>query len=116
MSNKFLNKRILITGASKGLGKAAGIAFEKEGAILAVVARSDKKIDDLKKIFSDSKKHLFFKLDLLVSNNIKKLAKDILHHWPKIDVVLHCIGGSFGLNETLIDWEDFVKNLNYEVY
>ena len=30
--SEFLNKRILITGASKGLGKAAAIAFEKKGA------------------------------------------------------------------------------------
>ena len=43
MSNEFLNKRILITGASKGLGKAAAIAFEKKGAILALVARDKKK-------------------------------------------------------------------------
>ena len=61
MSDKFLNKKILITGASNGLGKAAAIAFEKEGASLAVVARSDNKIENLKKSFSDIKKHLFFK-------------------------------------------------------
>ena len=58
--NEFLNKRILITGASKGLGKAAAIAFEKKGANLAIVARDEKKIDFLKKSFVDSKKHIFF--------------------------------------------------------
>ena len=78
MSNEFLNKRILITGASKGLGKAAAIAFEKKGAILALVARDKKKIEDLKKSFSNSKKHIFFKLDLLESKNIKTLTNNIL--------------------------------------
>ena len=51
--SEFLNKRILITGASKGLGKAAAIAFEKKGANLAIVARDEKKIDILKKSFAD---------------------------------------------------------------
>ena len=53
--SEFLNKRILITGASKGLGKAAAIAFEKKGANLAIVARDEKKIDILKKSLSCEK-------------------------------------------------------------
>ena len=64
------NIKILITGASKGLGKAAAIAFEKKGANLAIVARDKKKIDDLEKSFSDPKKHIFFKLDLFDSKKI----------------------------------------------
>ena len=109
--SEFLNKRILITGASKGLGKAAAIAFEKKGANLAIVARDEKKINFLKKSFVDSKKHIFFKLDLLDSKNIKILTNNILDQWSKIDVVLHCIGGSFGLNETFLSWDDFAKSL-----
>ena len=109
--SEFLNKRILITGASKGLGKAAAIAFEKKGANLAIVGRDEKKIDILKKSFVDSKKHIFFKLDLLDTKNIKILTNNILDQWSKIDVVLHCIGGSFGLNETFLSWDDFAKSL-----
>ena len=111
MTNEFLNKKILITGGSKGLGKAAAIAFEKKGANLAIVARDKEKIDDLEKSFSDPKKHIFFKLDLFDSKNIKILTNNILDQWSKIDVILHCIGGSFGLNETLMNWDDFAKSL-----
>ena len=35
MEQNFKDKKVLITGASKGLGKAAAIAFEKKGARLA---------------------------------------------------------------------------------
>ena len=41
MEQNFKDKRVLITGGSKGLGKAAAIAFEQEGARLALAARSD---------------------------------------------------------------------------
>ena len=72
MTLKFSDKRILITGASKGLGKAASIAFEKKGARLALVARSEDKLEELKNSFDDSGKHMFFKFDLLDSANIQK--------------------------------------------
>ena len=111
MALKFLDKRILITGASKGLGKAAAIAFEKKGARLALAARSEEKLEELKNSFDDSERHLFFKLDLIDSDNIKKLTNDILNQWDGIDVILHCIGGSFGFNESLINWQDFSKSL-----
>lgn len=108
---KFSDTRILITGASKGLGKAAAVAFEKKGARLALAARSEEKLEELKNSFDDSGRHLFFKLDLLDSANIKKLTNDISNQWGGIDVILHCIGGSFGFNESLINWQDFSKSL-----
>ena len=111
MKQFFLNKRILITGASKGLGKAAAIAFEKEGAKLALAARSGEKMEALKNTFSDKEKHMTFTLDLLDSKNIQKLTKDIIKEWGGADIILNCIGGSFQLNESLIDWQDFSKSL-----
>ena len=39
--NRFKDKRILVTGGSRGLGKSAAIAFEKEGANVALAARSE---------------------------------------------------------------------------
>ncbi|SVB81288.1 uncharacterized protein METZ01_LOCUS234142, partial [marine metagenome] len=93
------------------MGKAASIAFEKQGARLALVARSEDKLEELKNSFDDSGKHMFFKFDLLDSANIQKLTNDISNQWSGIDVILHCIGGSFGLNESLINWQDFSKSL-----
>ena len=58
--NEFLNKRILITGASKGLGKAAAIAFEKKGANLAIVARDEKKIVNMEIKQDFREYHIYF--------------------------------------------------------
>ena len=115
MPLNFLDKRILITGASKGLGKAAAIAFEKEGSRLALAARSEEKLEMLKNTFDNPGKHLIFNLDLLDTTNIKKLANDILKKWGGVDVILHCIGGSFGFNESLIDWLDFSSSLKSNI-
>ena len=39
------NQRILITGASKGLGAVAAVAFAERGARLALLARSHDKLE-----------------------------------------------------------------------
>lgn len=43
------NKVVMITGASKGLGKALAFAFADAGAKLAIVARGAKKLAEVKK-------------------------------------------------------------------
>ncbi len=41
------NKRILITGASRGLGAVAAQAFSNQGACLALLARSMREMEDI---------------------------------------------------------------------
>src|SRR4051812_6238517 len=43
------NKVVMITGASRGLGKALAYAFADAGAKLAIVARGAKKLEEVKK-------------------------------------------------------------------
>ena len=53
--NRFKDKRILVTGGSKGLGKSAAIAFEKEGANVVLAARSENELSELVKSFSSQR-------------------------------------------------------------
>lgn len=49
MSNKsLLGKTALITGASKGLGRAMAVALSAEGANIALVARSEEKLHEVR--------------------------------------------------------------------
>ena len=49
LEKEFLGKRILITGASRGLGAAACLAFAQRGAELAMLSRSKKEIERIAK-------------------------------------------------------------------
>ena len=109
--NRFQDKRILVTGGSKGLGKSAAIAFEKEGANVVLAARSENELSELMKSFSQPEKHLLYPTDLLESDNIEEMSTEIIRQWGGIDILLHCVGGSVGVNETLVNWNDFAKCL-----
>ena len=61
--NRFKDKRILVTGGSKGLGKSAAIAFEKEGANVALAALSEDELSKLIKSLSQPENHLLYPTD-----------------------------------------------------
>ena len=73
--NSFKNKNIIVTGASKGLGKTISIEFEKLGSNIALIARSRNLLDDLKKKFKEKDKHLFYDIDLMNDNERNKCLK-----------------------------------------
>ena len=49
LEKEFFDKRIIITGASRGLGAMASVALAKRGAKIAMLSRSKKDMDILKK-------------------------------------------------------------------
>ena len=46
-SNLLKGKWVLVTGASKGVGEGIAITYAKQGASIALVARSEDKLQDV---------------------------------------------------------------------
>lgn len=92
--------KILITGASAGLGKDFAYIGAQEGHDIVLVARRKKLLEEIQKDIQ--KKHKvsvkIYALDLTKEENIKKLYKAE----PKIDVLINNAGfGSSGNFQTL---------------
>lgn len=111
MINEFKDKKILITGASKGLGLEISNAFEKTGAKLALIARSKDLLNDISKKFKNKSSHLIYDADLLIKNDLDKVTSDIINKFGSLDIIIHCVGGSFGENDAFKDWGSFEKSL-----
>ena len=106
LEKEFLNKKIVITGASRGLGAAACEALAKRGAKIAMLSRSKKEMEVLRKKLNSPKHHITIKVDLLKNNEIKFAINKAKKFLKKIDIVLHVAGGGFGLKKPLIDNKD----------
>ena len=90
-----MNKRIIITGATKGIGRAIAERFASEGFDLAVCARNT---DDLKAMktafkaqFPKVKLHIK-KADLSKKKQVMAFAEFVKKTWDKCDVLVNNAG------------------------
>jgi len=107
----FRKKNILITGSTKGLGKELVIEFDKLEANLIIIGRSKKLLNQIKKKLKNSKNHLFFNGNIINNKIIKNLILKINKKFNKIDTIIHCLGGSFGINDPFASWKSFETSL-----
>ena len=92
-------KKIWITGASSGIGKAVAEKFAKEGWKVAVSARRKEILDEMAKnqnIFS-------YPLDVTDVNQINKVFKEIINQFGDLDICLFSSGTYDPKNEQRID-------------
>ena len=77
----YKNKNILVTGATKGLGKEISIEFEKLGANLALVGRSEDNLNKIFNTFKDKQKHIVINEDLLSKMDSIKQLKTLVKNF-----------------------------------
>lgn len=92
---KLQNKNILITGASRGIGRAISLLFAQEGANIAVHCRlHDKEEDDLVKEIQQKHKSkaLCIEADVTKLPDIKKMVTRVQKTFGSIDVLVNNVG------------------------
>jgi len=98
---------ILITGASRGLGAACARAFAEDGHTLMLTARDCKALEEVKAGCDCD--CVTMGIDLLFDDSPRMIV-EMAHKWlSRIDCVLHCAGGGYGLNRPLIKLTDIEK-------
>ena len=103
----------LVTGGSKGIGKAMARAFAEAGAHIAISARHE---DELKKAAAEIGQDLkirveYFVADMTQRDEVKKLAQEVLAKMGRVDVLVNNAGSNKPQN--LVDttaevWEEIL--------
>jgi NAD(P)-dependent dehydrogenase (short-subunit alcohol dehydrogenase family) len=88
-SNKFSleGKKILITGASSGIGKQTAIEASKLGAELVLTGRDEKRLNETLSL-CEKGNHKLIIADLLVHEQLKNVVSEI----SKLDGIVHSAG------------------------
>ena len=81
----FKGKRVLVTGGTKGAGKAIADRFLKGGATLAITARSAPA--------ENSAAH-FIQADVSTSEGTTHVIREMLDRFKGVDITVHNVGGS----------------------
>lgn len=106
VSSDLSGKRVLITGASRGLGQSCAEAFAKAGSKLLLTGRATERLTHLKASLERPEEHRLFVGDLTVLGTIEQLI-GMTEEFGDLDVILHVMGGGLGLRDPLLTWDDF---------
>ena len=106
-------KKIWITGASSGIGKALALKFSKEGWQVAASARRE----DLLNEISKSNESIFsFPLDVTDSDKCKEVFNKIKEKFNEIDISVFCTGIHDPKSEKKLNLESIKKIMNVNFF
>jgi 3-hydroxybutyrate dehydrogenase len=106
MSGRLEGKKILVTAAGQGIGKATAIAFHREGAHVIATDLNDKTLANLNKEYPEIKVQ---KLDSTDNNAILEFTKTL----DKVDVLFNAVG--FVHHGTILDCDEKDWNFSFDV-
>jgi len=109
------NRKVLITGAGEGIGRALALAFGKAGARVAGCARTQSRLHALEEEMEGTG-HLFQSVDVTQEDQLQKFHDHVLEQLGGLDVLVNNVGAVGKLTTfhelTDQDWRDsFEVNL-----
>lgn len=90
-----MKKVVLITGASRGIGKATAIEFAKKGYNVVInYVSNDSAAKELKSFIVENYDVdvMLCKCDVSNEENVKEMVNDVINHFGKIDVLINNAG------------------------
>jgi NAD(P)-dependent dehydrogenase (short-subunit alcohol dehydrogenase family) len=89
---------VVLTGATRGIGRAAAIEIARRGAELAIVGRDAARVEataaEARAVGGDSTVHEHV-ADLARMDEVRRLAAELLDAYPRIDVLVNNAGAMF---------------------
>jgi NADP-dependent 3-hydroxy acid dehydrogenase YdfG len=108
------DKRVLVTGASQGIGRATAEAFLKAGAHVALVARSADKLADLASAWPGQA--LPVACDVSNPDSVDALFATLRAEWGRLDVVFNNAGAGLKAAEIAdVSWADWRNVLSVNI-
>lgn len=109
-------KVVLITGGTSGIGKAAAMKIASLGAITVFTYRNkekgEKTLDEIRTQSGSSDVHML-ELDLASLDSVRRLAKNFLEEFKRLDVLINNAGGFFGYRKVTEEGFEYTFGINH---
>ncbi|WP_405984078.1 SDR family NAD(P)-dependent oxidoreductase [Streptomyces sp. NBC_00872] len=118
MKDFFANKVVLVTGASRGIGRAVALAFAGEGAQLVIAARSADRLAQVEKEVRDlGSEVLSVPTDVTSRDAVTALVDAAMNRFGRIDVLVNNAGiGKVGGIESAAFEDDVHQTLQASLF
>lgn len=92
-TQRLLDRVAIVTGGGRGIGKAVALAYAREGADIAVVARTGEEISQAVFEIKDlGRKGVAIQADVCNPTDVNRLVEAVLETFGKIDVLFNAAG------------------------
>jgi len=93
MTDRLKNKVAIITGAARGIGKAAAIIFAKEGAKVVIADLDDQgALDVVNLIKADGNEAMYVRTNLTSAADVEALVSQTVETYGKLDILYNNAG------------------------
>jgi len=106
----FKDKSVIVTGASSGIGKAIAMRFAKEGAFVALIARSEDRLKaNIEEIEKFGGKAIYYTADVRDLQRAQEIVKDFHQKAGRIDILVNNAGATRDKFLIQMKEEDFAE-------
>lgn len=107
------NKRVIVTGASRGIGKAIAEAFAQEGAKVAICARNIDTLQAAANEFCAPIENMLVRgVDVTDSEAVKEFVHEVTELWGGVDILINNAGQGQGGNLDTLTPEAILEHAN----
>jgi short-subunit dehydrogenase len=93
MKNRFVNKVVIVTGASSGIGAAIAWKFARNGSKVVLAARSEENLaKNVDQIISEGYEASFIKTDVSIEEDCRKMVEFTVNKYGTIDILINNAG------------------------
>ncbi len=87
----FTGKKILVTGASSGIGQSLSVELSKQGAKVVMIARNEERLNDTLSQMEGTG-HIKLCVDLAETEDLTLVFQEIMSDGVKLNGLVHCAG------------------------
>lgn len=109
-------RRIVVTGASSGIGRETAVVLSRLGAEIILVARRKEQLEETLSLLEAGRNHSYYVADLADIDEIESLVQTIVRDGGAVDGLAYCAGISADLPIKMMKPDKFDRIMKINLY
>lgn len=103
------NRKILVTGASSGIGREVSILLSKLGASVVLCGRNQDRLCETIRLMENPEKHRSYSFDISNNQKCEEIFQDVVLDGRKLKGLVHCAGIARAVPLRVMKYKDILE-------